>query len=95
MEGNGAEENMNCGGPIPKVSEGKNINMWPQGTLVIFFVKYLAALCPCLKNRSEFKLKIFGSMMLERRFQNSLIFCCVVTSYQSYAIQNEKEKGKQ
>lgn len=74
MEDCGAEGHlMNCGGLDQEVSGEKNINMWPRDHSCDTWVKNAAALCTCPKSLPEAKVKRFGLIPGQRKFQNSLV----------------------
>lgn len=58
MEVNGAESDLNCRDPVQGISE-KNFSTWPKDSSCDILAKNMTALCSCLKNLLEAKVKSF------------------------------------
>ena len=89
MEDSGAEcDLMNCGDQ--QISEGGNINMLCRDCTCDTLVKKVVAICPCLKNLPENKVRSFGLIQLaddttvHTLFIENQAFCWVVISDHAY-----------
>ena len=68
----GAKSNVVYDGAAQKVSE-ENISKWPGDDSWDILAQNVAAFRPCPRNLPEAKLKSFGLMHWQRRFQGSLV----------------------
>ena len=57
---------MNSWGLTQKVSEEKNVNMWPTNCFCDVLVKNMAAFCPCLMSLPKAKMKRFRLIALTK-----------------------------